>query len=344
MFDLIATVLAWFYDLWPSYGMAIVFLTLTVMVILTPLTLKGTRSMMMLQQLQPEMKKLQAQYKDDRQKLNEEMMKFYKENKINPLGGCLPLLIQLPVFFVLYRVLSGLTRTGPDGTFDPDYLDPSTALYQALDQATEMRSFGMDLSESAAQAMGDGFGHAIPYLLLVLGVAATSYIQQKQVSGRNLAAQTNPQQQMLLRIMPAFFAFISLSLPAALVVYFFVSNVYRVGQQALITHAIHKPMVAQGLITTTAKEVTPAEPEPKPPAEPRGLFARLRGIPAGDGSSTGTVDEAGQPASNGKETTAKPAPKGNGSASTKPPARPSGRTTPSGQRPAGSTKRKRKRK
>ena len=80
------------------------------MVIVTPLTLKGTRSMMMMQQLQPEMKKIQTRYKDDRQKLNEELLKFYKENDISPLGGCLPLLVQMPVFIVLYQVLRGLTR------------------------------------------------------------------------------------------------------------------------------------------------------------------------------------------------------------------------------------------
>ena len=80
------------------------------MVIVTPLTLKGTRSMMMMQQLQPEMRKIQTRYKDDRQKLNEELLKFYKENSINPLGGCLPLLVQMPVFLVLYQVLRGLTQ------------------------------------------------------------------------------------------------------------------------------------------------------------------------------------------------------------------------------------------
>ena len=203
MFDLFATVLAWFYELWPSYGMAIVFLTLTVMLILTPLTLKGTRSMMMLQRLAPELKKLQAQYKDDRQKLNEETLKFYRENQINPLGGCLPLLVQMPVFIVLYRVLSGLTKTS-DGTFDPSYLDQASDLFKALDVTDEMVSWGMDLSRSATAAMQESFGHALPYLLLVFGVAATSYIQQKQVSGRN-PNSVNPQQQMLLRLMPAFF-------------------------------------------------------------------------------------------------------------------------------------------
>ena len=109
MFDAIATVLAWFYSLIPNYAVAIALLTLTVMVLLTPLTLKGTKSMLQMQRLQPEMKKIQQQYKGDRQKLNEELMKFYQENKINPLGGCLPLLIQMPVFIVLYRVLRRLT-------------------------------------------------------------------------------------------------------------------------------------------------------------------------------------------------------------------------------------------
>ena len=141
MFDLLATVMAWYYDLWPSYGMAIVLLTLTVMLVVTPLTLKGTRSMLELQAHQPELRRIQTQYRDDRQKMNEELMKFYQEHKINPVGGCLPLLIQLPVFIILYNVLRGLTsRTSlldaslagdpaAGRHFDPKYLDDdSTAL------------------------------------------------------------------------------------------------------------------------------------------------------------------------------------------------------------------------
>src|SRR5215468_2927509 len=114
MYDLIARPLSFFYSIWPSYAGAITLLTLTIMLVLLPLTLKGTRSMLATQQLQPEMKKIQARYKDDRQKLNEEMLKFYKENNINPLGGCLPLLVQMPVFLVLYQVLRGLTRRESD--------------------------------------------------------------------------------------------------------------------------------------------------------------------------------------------------------------------------------------
>jgi len=134
-----AQALSFFYSLVPNYGIAIAMLTLAVMIVLTPLTLKGTRSMMIMQSLQPEMKKLQAQYKDDRQKLNEEMLKFYRENNINPLGGCLPLLIQLPVFLILYRVIAGLTYIPPGGTnFRPKYLDASSLLYRDLSKTDEI--------------------------------------------------------------------------------------------------------------------------------------------------------------------------------------------------------------
>ncbi len=364
MFDLLATVLSWFYDIWPSYGIAIGFLTLSVMVILTPLTLKGTRSMMMLQQLQPEMKKLQQQHKDDRQKLNEEMLKFYRENKINPLGGCLPLLVQLPVFFVLYRVLSQLTKVGADGTFEPSYLDENSALFKALDRAEAMMSWGIDLSHSATKEISEaGFVSALPFLVLIFGVAATSYVQQKQVSGRNPTSKMNPQQQMLLRLMPGFFAFISLTLPAALVVYFFVSNLYRVGQQALISHTIYKPALADGTIAATAKEGprssagTGSAKGPKAKAaaassnqdRPRsGFLARLVGGATGDPKGPPTKEP-------GPSAKAKPggpgqaSKSGNGAEPSKnrPPAngKTSGRTTPPGARPrAAAARKKRKRK
>jgi YidC/Oxa1 family membrane protein insertase len=263
-FDAFATVLSFFYDLVPNYAFAIVMLTLVVMVIVTPLTLKGTRSMMMMQQLQPEMRKIQTRYKDDRQKLNEELLKFYKENNINPLGGCLPLLVQMPVFLVLYQVLRGLTQresamgfdvgwaanlagngqnviSPPDivRPFDPAYLDESSSLYQSLSGSTTMEAFGIDLSESASQALSEGILHALPFLLLILIVGATGFIQQRQIQGRNPNASINPQQQMIMKIMPIFLPVISFGLPAGLVVYFAVSNLYRIGQQAFISRSIY---------------------------------------------------------------------------------------------------------
>ena len=174
--------------------MAIVLLTIAVMLVVTPLTLKGTRSMLELQVHQPELRRIQTQYRDDRQKMNEELMKFYAEHKINPVGGCLPLLIQLPVFIILYNVIRGLTsrtvaargRRSPAtrrlaGHFDPKYLDDDSALYEALHGTNEMVSWGIDLSRSAVQAMGEGLGTAVPYILLILAATATSYYQQAQI-------------------------------------------------------------------------------------------------------------------------------------------------------------------
>src|SRR4051794_11722386 len=219
-FEPFARVLEFFYKIWPSFGGAIALFTLSIMVVLTPLTLKGTRSMMVLQALQPEVKKIQAQYKDDRQKLNEELLKFYKENNINPLGGCLPLLIQLPVFIILYNVLRGLTRLGSDGTFAPKYLSANSKLFHALNGKTEMKSFGIDLSKSVTKIMSDlGFVKALPLIVMIVLVAATSLIQQKQISGRNPAAASNPQQQMLMKLGPIMITFISIIYQGGLVIY-----------------------------------------------------------------------------------------------------------------------------
>ncbi len=236
------------------------------MVILTPLTLKGTRSMMVMQQLQPEMKKIQTRYKDDRQKLNEELLKFYKENDISPLGGCLPLLVQMPVFIILYQVLRGLTRRvnsmgfdfgwvsgqlgsgagttkppsiSPAQNFDPAFLNHSSKMYQDLSDTNVMQAWGMDLSESASKALQTGFVHAIPYLLLIVIVGVTGFVQQRQIQGRNPNQQVNPQQQMIMKVMPVFLPVISFGLPAGLVIYFAVSNLYRVGQQWFISRSIY---------------------------------------------------------------------------------------------------------
>lgn len=258
-----ATILAFFYAMTSNYALAIILLTLAVMIVVTPLTLKGTRSMMMMQQLQPEMRKIQARYKDDRQKLNEELLKFYKENNINPLGGCLPLLVQMPVFLVLYQVLRGLTRrvsdlgsaTGwmsgqfPTGNvskppeivrvFDPAWINHDSKMYQNLSVSTQMDAFGMDLSESASKALQQGVLHASPFLVLIAIVALTGFVQQRQIQGRNPNAQVNPQQQMIMKIMPIFLPVISFGLPAGLVLYFAVSNLYRIAQQAFISHSIY---------------------------------------------------------------------------------------------------------
>ncbi len=240
MFEFIAQILDFFYGLVPNFAVAIMLMTLLVMVITTPLTLKGTRSMIKMQLLQPELKKIQEKHKGgDRNEMNQELMAFYQENELNPLGGCFPLLVQAPVFLVLFRLIQGLTRRGTDGTFDPNYLDGSSELYRALDDKTEMISFGLDLSESTTDALGQSIIHGLPYLILILVMIGAQYLQQKQVSARGSSAAAMPQQQMLLKVMPAFFGVISIGFPAALVVYWVTSSVYRIGLQGYITKSLY---------------------------------------------------------------------------------------------------------
>lgn len=239
LFEVIAKTLSFFYDLVPNYAFAIAMLTLVVMVITTPFTLKGTRSMIQMQRLQPEMKRLQLKHKDDRQKLNEELMAFYKENNLNPLGGCLPLLLQTPIFIILYNVIRGLTRL-EDGTFHPKYLDKGAELFRDLDPAKEMVAFGVDLAESASKALGQGFVEGLPHVVLVAIVAVSSYYQQKQIQGRNPNAEMPPQQKMLMRLMPAMFVVFAFVAPSALVIYFVTSNLYRIGMQAYITRSLYQ--------------------------------------------------------------------------------------------------------
>ena len=259
MFDALAAALAFFYDLWPSYGGAIILFTLAIMLVLSPLSIKSTRSMIKMQRVQPEMKRLQAQYKGDREALNREMMAFYQANNINPFSSCLPMLLQMPVFFVLYQVLSGLTRRA-DGAFDPKYLDQESALYQALHGARKMMSFGIDLSRSALTTLQDsGMIKAMPYFVMIALVAGTAWYQQRQIAGRNSGAAANPQQQMITKIIPFVFVPITLSIPAGVVIYFVISNLVRIGQQALVTKLEFGEGGSQAAIVTPA----PASPPPK---------------------------------------------------------------------------------
>src|SRR3954468_18921284 len=123
MFELLAKALAFLYDLWQSYGGGILLFALRIMLVLAPLSIKSTRSMIRMQRLQPELKRLQEQYKGDREALNREMMAFYQANNVNPLASCLPMLLQMPVFIVLFRILRGLTGTkSSEGFFRPHYI------------------------------------------------------------------------------------------------------------------------------------------------------------------------------------------------------------------------------
>ncbi|MFN0091020.1 MAG: membrane protein insertase YidC [Acidimicrobiales bacterium] len=324
-----SALLAWFYSLpviGDSYGVAIVLLTLTVMLFTTPLTIRGTRQMLRMQQLQPEIKRLQQEYKHDRQKLNEEMLRFYRERNVNPVGSCLPLIVQAPVFILLYRAIHNLTSVGPDGFFEPKFLDKTTEMYQALHTSKEMLFWGIDLSISTQDALTSrSFLVALPYLVAILVVAATSYIQQWQVSGRNPDAMTNPQQKMLLKVMPIFFGVFSFTFPAALVVYFLTSNTYRCGLQWYISRAIYG--VKGGATPPPAALPTPDPSSGSPGGG--GLLARLLG--SGGSAPAPSAD----PPANGAGRTGDATPKGTSRSQSSGRANTSGRSRqPGGERPA----------
>ncbi len=265
----VSQLLAVFYSLpvvGGSYGLAIIMLTAAVMIVLMPLTIKATRSTIKMTQLQPQLRELQKKHKEDKTTLNQEMMALYSENGVNPVGGCLPMLAQLPVFLILFNVLRGLARrvsekayyavadeahqmaggTTTDGqTFDPEYLDHSTQLYQDLSQDTTMTFGPFDLARDAWEVVQNDLLAAIPYVLLIAFVVGSSYYQQRQVSARRSPGSDSPTpqqqtQQQLLRILPLMSGVWSFIFPAGLVLYWATSNLFRIGQQAYITRALYQ--------------------------------------------------------------------------------------------------------
>ncbi len=265
----IARLLAFFYELpvvGGSYGGAIMLLTLAVMVLLMPLTLKATRSTIKMTQMQPKMRQLQKKYKDDKQALNAEMMALYQAEGVNPVGGCLPMLAQLPVFLILFNVLRGLTRrisekpyfqvaneahelagrpTTVSRNFDPAYLDQSTKLYTDLTQTDTMDFGPFDLGLSTWDVVQSDFVQAIPYLILIAFVVGSSYYQQRQISARrgdtanDEMTQQQRTQQQLLKVLPLMSGAWSFVFPTGLVLYWATSNTFRIGQQAYITRSLY---------------------------------------------------------------------------------------------------------
>ena len=188
-------VLKFFYDFIGNYGISVILLTICIKLIFWPLTQKSYKSMKGMQKLQPEMKKMREKYGSDKQKLNQEMMSFYKDNKVNPLGGCLPMVIQIPVFFALYRVLLG---------------------------SIELRHapFMMWITDLSAKD---------PYYVTPLIMGVTMFIQQKMTP-----TNMDPTQEKIMLMMPVVFTFMFLNFPAGLVLYWLTNNLLTILQQYLI--------------------------------------------------------------------------------------------------------------
>ena len=244
---LVAWVLAGFYSLVPNYAVAIVLLGLVFMILVIPLTLKSTRSMLAMQKLQPQMKQLQQQFKNDRVALNQALTDLYKKEGVSPFGSCLPTLIPLPLFYVLFNVIEGLghKRAGcsaPASCAEPWYVNHNTPMYHALVQTAppgegaQMHAFGINLATTPWDAVTQHLGAAQAFgsLLLLVIMIAANYYQQVQISNLNpmvrQSQQANPQMRMM-RLFPIVFGLISIRFPSALILYYAVSSLFRVGQQ-----------------------------------------------------------------------------------------------------------------
>jgi YidC/Oxa1 family membrane protein insertase len=320
-------VFAWlierFYSLIPNYAVAIALLTLVVMIAVFPITRKATRSMMKMQLLAPELKKIQTRYKtppgtpvaekqEARQHLNEEMMALYRENNVSPTGGCLPMLLQLPIFWILYGTIRGLIHlktfasakaalasgcrpilpgTSGKSCIQPLYINHSSSLYTAVIHAHgKLMAFGINMADSVRTG-GLTWAEKAPLIGLILVAIVLQYVQIKQMSGRNAAAAAaNPQMQQMQKVMPVIFAVIYIAIPAGVNVYFIVSSIFRIGQQEYMYR--RDPHIRESLSRLNARtKATPTViPTQGREQRPKGFFERLLNpgaLQAGGGAPQG---------------------------------------------------------
>jgi YidC/Oxa1 family membrane protein insertase len=250
--ELLGGIVSVFYGLIPNLGIAIILLTIVVGTVMFPLTLKQTRSMKAMQELQPEIKRLQKELSHDRQALQEATMALYRERGVNPAAGCLPLILQMPIWFALFSVLRSFGGDNP-----ARYVLEGSRLAADIVVGEGIFFLGMDLTQTPRVAFDQGFVGSLPYLITIVVVMATAYYQQRQTMARSQSqGQQQAPGQAIMKIFPLFFGFISFQMFAGLVVYFAASQIFRIGQQGLILWLDDRRAAAE-----------PAKPTPPPKEE-----------------------------------------------------------------------------
>lgn len=233
LIDIGNSVLKFFHDdAGLSWGMSIIALTIVTRALLIPLTYKSLKGMRALQALQPQLKEIKEKYKNDQKRMQQEMMRFYQENKVNPFASCIPLLAQLPVFITLFFVLK---EELPD--------DIGCKAGECGSEASFL--FIHDLTAKAAG------GELIALLVL--------YVGTQLISGLVMAVTADKSQRIMMLVLPFIFVPFVITFPAGLVLYWITTNVWTIGQQYTIQRLIPAPQVA------TPAEVAAAKPPPPPP-------------------------------------------------------------------------------
>ncbi len=210
LIDLSELILKFFEGIGFSWGWSIILMTFTIRLAILPLTFKGVKGMQELQRLQPEIKKLQERYKDDKQRLQQETMAFYKEHNVNPLASCLPLLLQLPFFLALFYLLQG-------EEFKADIADSPSFLWGFIPDLAE-KTTGITLVVLM-----------VVYVVTQLGASIVSSISADRT------------QRIIFMALPFVFVIFIIQFPAGLIVYWITTNVWTVGQQLLVRKLYPKP-------------------------------------------------------------------------------------------------------
>jgi YidC/Oxa1 family membrane protein insertase len=308
-----------------AWGLSIVFLTITVRILLFPLFVKQIKSQRRMQELAPKIKVLQAKHKGDRETLNTELMKLYKDHGTNPISGCLPLILQLPVFFALFRVMNEF-KPGQTAKFG---LTP-----ELLSQGAKAKVFGAPISSAFTNAAdfvhklgGDLTTVRVVSTIMIVTMGATTFLTQRQMMARN-GAMADPQQQQIQKIMlyvlPLSFAVFGFNFPIGVLLYWLTTNLWSMGQQAWVIKRM--PPVVPGSSGTPGK----GGPEGKPGKGSAGGKKGQNGDgdqgPKSDGEDGGTSD--GPRTSAGSTTSASSSTGSGGSGATTP-------TTTAAQRPPG---------
>lgn len=230
-----------------DWGMAIIVLTVAVRLVLMPLTIKQTRSMYELQRIQPKIKELQKKYANDKEKLQEETLKYYQDNKVNPFGGCLPMLIQMPLLILLYQVLGGTQgKPGP--------------LMRFLLENDLVGSFyglipNIAMTPSAIYK-AEGVVAAIPYVLLVLLFGVSVWLPQQLMPG-------DKQQKQIGGYMAIMMLFFGWSAPAGVLLYWDVSSLWGVAQQQIMMRYMKTHPHEEEETVTAVESAVEQKPKPK---------------------------------------------------------------------------------
>ncbi len=215
------SIIQFFYNFCGDWGLSIIIVTVIFRGILSPLTHRQSKSSYQMQKMQPLMQEIQKKYADDPMRQQEEMQKLYAEAKFNPLAGCLPMLIQMPIFVALFQVLRSMSERVGDSTYEFYWLVPN-------------------LVTTPSQAFSEGIGTFVPYLVLMLIFAGATFLPMMLQQRNNTDNAQRRQTMMMSGVMSIFMLFISWSSPAGVLLFWGTSSLIAVAQQQISLHIVKK--------------------------------------------------------------------------------------------------------